>query len=426
MKMTENRWFVFSFAMWMCLVSGAAYSFGSYSHKFKEALSWPQHDIELMGELLNVGMCLGPIIGSLVDTFTARVTFIISLLTCFVGYFVVGILVSAQSSLPPIIYGIFMLSAGFGAGLGYNTALAVAVHNFKDSPYSARVIGLMSSMFGFSATVFSAFFNGFHMSASTSLQFMGITLAGTYLVGALTVKRLAPEMSHYSPLIPKEKISAISKVMNCFKTLFVQSSFWILLACFILGCGGGSMVINNVGHISKTLNNGLEDSDAIVLLVLTLSFCNGAGRVLMGLSDYLAVPRGAGLTLALGVMCLGQLCNAFIATSIPRMYLPVALVGIGYGMIWCIVPTLVSEIFDVDSFGQNFGTFQLGPAIAGVMFNSMAGKLYEMQTVGSEIDCIGQNCFHSSFICAASAAFLGCLLSLLLIRKTSVPHATVR
>lgn len=414
----RSRWLVFSFSLWMCLVSGTAYCFGSYSHKIKDALEWEQHDVELMGELLNVGMCLGPVIGSLVDTLSARITYILALGFTFTGYITVGVLISYHSHLSPVFYGFFMLLAGFGSGIGFNTGLAVTVHNFRGSPYSARVIGFMSSMYGFSATVFSTTFRGFNMSAASSLKFMGATLASSYLIGALTVTRLSHFTPQYSSLAPKKHSSAISKVLQCFKTLFIQYSFWAMFVCFILGTGGGLMVINNIGNISKSLNGGIEDPDSIVLLVLTLSLCNGAGRILMGLSDYLPIPRAGCFTLALGVMCIAQLSSAFIATSIPSLYFAVGLVGLGYGMLWCILPTLVSEMFEVDNFGQNFGTFQLGPAIASVLFNSMAGTLYELHTPLNDRDCIGTDCYRFAFITASAAAFLGGLISLSLVNNS--------
>lgn len=428
-QVLDNRWLVFVISLGVCLCSGTAYCFGSYSQKIKDTLDWPQHHIELMGELLNVGLYLGPVIGAIVDTYSARTTYALSTVCTLAGYFSVGMLVGRHSDLSPVFYGLLMLVAGFGSGVAFNTTMTVSVRNFKDSPYSARVIGLLSSMFGFSATVFSSLFRGFDLSAASSLQLMAVVLALTFILGMVFVKRTGIA---YEPLLGVESPnnvadqaveSSFARVMRCFKTLLIEWSFWVLFVCFTLGAGGGLMMINNVSHIAKSVNGGEEDPDAIVLLVLVLSLFNGAGRILMGLTDYLPLRRGLGFTAALLVMAGAQLYCAVFVTSIASYYVAIAMVGLAYGMLWCILPTLVSELFEVDNFGQNFGTFLLAPAVASLAFNSMAGKFYELQVDVGETDCVGTACYRSAFLAASGAALAGAVLSWSLIRKTSVPHA---
>lgn len=51
--------------------------------------------------------------------------------------------------------------------------------------------------------------------------------------------------------------------------------------------------------------------------------------------------------------------------------------GIAYGMVFSVVPTIVSETFRAEDFGQNWGWMVIAAALASFAFNAAAGTFYD-------------------------------------------------
>lgn len=157
----------------------------------------------------------------------------------------------------------------------------------------------------------------------------------------------------------------------------------------------------------------------MLLCVSILSCANGAGRVLAGLTDKTTMKRGYFLALAMSFMSLFHLLNFILGTQIFPLYFTTAGVGLAYGMVWGITPTICCECFGAENYGQNWGWFLLGPALATLIYNSIAGKIYELHAVEGSTECLGSKCYQGAFLFACVCSILGTVTALILAPRTA-------
>jgi len=273
-------------------VSGTAYIFSVYSTYLKSSRHWNQSQLELVGIMLDAGLYAGPIDGILVDIFSTRFNMIFAAICSGSGYFFITLLHGKGSA---TISAVLMMLAGFGCGLGYTAALATNVKNFRDSERKGTLVSCLVAAFGLSALLFTSIYNlYFDGSVDAFLRFLGIVTFVVYGIGCILCRQVVGSAElEAEPLIgevPKSQ-SAMQIILNVFrviKGLVVDSTFWMLFSVFFLGTGGGLMQINNIGNIVKSLN-GSPDPSIVGNAVMVLSLCNGFGRLIISLSDYVSI-----------------------------------------------------------------------------------------------------------------------------------------
>jgi MFS family permease len=85
------------------------------------------------------------------------------------------------------------------------------------------------------------------------------------------------------------------------------------------------------------------------------------------------------------------------------LYATCFITGMAYGSAFAVSTTIMSSLFGKRFCGTNIGVISIAPAISGIVFGQINGKLYDLQG----INCLGTLCFRNSFIvsgCAALAA----------------------
>lgn len=98
-----------------------------------------------------------------------------------------------------------------------------------------------------------------------------------------------------------------------------------------------------------------------------------------------------------------------------------AAVGYAFGGLWAVFPTLVSLLFGLRNFGQNWGWLVIGSATGGMAFGMTASRIYDAQgkwISGPDgarlLRCYGARCYSWAFLlfsCLLLAAVLAfCLL----------------
>jgi hypothetical protein len=212
----------------------------------------------------------------------------------------------------------------------------------------------------------------------------------------------------------------IKNIYRCIIRVAKLPIFWILFLTFACGSGNGLMYTNNVGNLIESINDKVFDKnylkDFTSQCISIYSVANGLGRILMGFSDYAPFKRGYFVIVALIFMTASQLISAFLINFLSTIRYTSALVGLSYGMVWSITPTLVSEIFGPKEFALIWGWFALAPTLGSVVFNSIAGKVYQSHvTVGKT--CFGSSCYFSSFIYNAIGAVIGALVGAVGIKR---------
>ncbi|GJJ69748.1 hypothetical protein EMPS_02096 [Entomortierella parvispora] len=204
----------------------------------------------------------------------------------------------------------------------------------------------------------------------------------------------------------------------------------MLLLSVLFLSGPSLMYVTNAGNIIRSIYRDHmddpsvppSDEDLIRLQQLQnfhvslISLCSCLGRISVGLmsdvgrrggSKWWGVKRVGFLLYAGLCVWLGQTFGSRVE-SIQDLTSVSVLVGLGYGSVFGVAPTIVSEWFGVSNFGTNWGWISIAPAIGGQVFNLVFGSLYDREAQHEHtLECFGVECFHTSFALGAFSSFVG-------------------
>ncbi|KAI0751758.1 MFS general substrate transporter [Daedaleopsis nitida] len=169
------------------------------------------------------------------------------------------------------------------------------------------------------------------------------------------------------------------------KRLFTTVDFWLLFTISSLLSGTGLMYINNVGAISQALfafnNPDYDDVKAAqwqATQVSTVSIMNCIGRISIGIiADFakgrLRLPRSFCTVLVATMFIISQL-TCYAIDDISNLWKASALLGLAYGGLFGLFPTLVIEWFGLQHFSENWGFVSLSPMLGGNVFSIAFGR----------------------------------------------------
>ncbi|KAL5343178.1 major facilitator superfamily domain-containing protein [Aspergillus crustosus] len=221
------------------------------------------------------------------------------------------------------------------------------------------------------------------------------------------------------------------------RTFLADHTMWWLALGFFLVTGPGEAYLNNLGTIVQTLNS---DSAAIVdahpaglpsTHVTIIALTSTIARLLTGsLSDLFAptttphhlvldqetstpyatpstqkskltLSRLAFLIPSALLLSFGFLLLASpFPTNHPQLtHLTTALVGLGYGSAFSLVPIIISVVWGVENFGTNWGIVAMFPAVGAAMWGLIYSRGYQDAAdssgggYGDDGQCHGWKCF---------------------------------
>lgn len=157
----------------------------------------------------------------------------------------------------------------------------------------------------------------------------------------------------------------------------------------------------------------LEQTDSLASVALfVLSGSNVFGRIVMGiLSDQFCELQL--LQISCIIMAVG-LWISFVYSGALQLLITVGFVSLAFGGAWVLIVPVVSNRFGKTNFGRNYGLIAMGPALSGMIFNTMSAWLYQSQIAQSDSDhsgvCIGPDCYRISYLVTSFAAMLGYFL----------------
>lgn len=222
-------------------------------------------------------------------------------------------------------------------------------------------------------------------------------------------------------------------LLNQETRLFLKDhTMWWLATGFFLITGPGEAYINNLGTIIQTLTPasypfhspppaGLPSTH-----VATIALTSTASRLLTGsLSDVFAppamhhyiyspenpnrqpLPQANGLTFSRLIFllpCTTLLSLGFLLLATPLIlhhpqifHLTSALVGIGYGGAFSLVPIIISVVWGVENFGTNWGIVAIVPAAGAALWGIVYSYGYQNAADegggGGDGQCLGWKCY---------------------------------
>ncbi|KAF7295572.1 NmrA domain-containing protein [Mycena indigotica] len=208
------------------------------------------------------------------------------------------------------------------------------------------------------------------------------------------------------------------------RALWVDPDFWLLFLTLSLLSGTGLMYINNVGSMSQALYakdnaeyDEVEASKWQAAQVSTISIMNFAGRILIGLiSDSIknrfGLPRSYSLLIVSTLFFFSQLLAVQI-TRVEDLWKASVLVGLSYGTIFGLFPTVCIEFFGLSHFSENWGYLSLSPLAGGNLFSIAFGRNLDAHEPGETTTTRAVAAVAATLALTTGACFVAILLSAL-------------
>ncbi|XP_050380662.1 protein NUCLEAR FUSION DEFECTIVE 4-like [Argentina anserina] len=207
-----------------------------------------------------------------------------------------------------------------------------------------------------------------------------------------------------------------------FTEAVIKADFWLLFLVYFVGVGTGVTVLNNLAQIG--IAQGTHDT---TILLSLFSFGNFVGRLGGGVvSEHFVktriIPRTFWMTCTQIVMIFIYLLFASAISG--TLYAATPLLGICYGVQLSIMIPTVSELFGLRHFGifYNFmslanplGAFLFSGLLAGYIYDNEAAKQHgAIHLYGTNVSCLGPECFRLTFFVLAGVCGVGTILSIVL------------
>jgi len=228
------------------------------------------------------------------------------------------------------------------------------------------------------------------------------------------------------------------------RTLLASGDFWLLFALLSLLSGTGLMYINNVGLISQALfakgnpnYDEIESAKWQAMQVSIISIANCLGRIFAGLgADAVKNRLGRPRSYCLCVVAILFILSQLIATKVDEvenLWFASATLGLAYGGIFGLFPTIIIEWFGLGHFSENWGYVAVAPMIGGNLFSLAFGDnidKHASQPASSDSpisgradlpsgqQCFdGRDCYVSSLYLTIFACSVALVLSVYAARK---------
>lgn len=121
------------------------------------------------------------------------------------------------------------------------------------------------------------------------------------------------------------------------------------------------------------------------------------------------------------VAAMVPMATAFFLLMINRsnlmLHLSTAIIGFSTGVITAISVSTTTELFGAKNFGVNHNIVVINIPLGSFIFGGIAALLYRKEGDGHG-RCLGQQCYHMTFIIWGSLCSLGAVLALILHLRT--------
>ncbi|KAK7404793.1 hypothetical protein VNO78_05752 [Psophocarpus tetragonolobus] len=249
-----------------------------------------------------------------------------------------------------------------------------------------------------------------------------------------------------SPSLPPNEEKTEDTKISCFSNIFnkpergkdhtilqalLSVDMLLLLISSISGYGTNVTVMDNLGQISTSLGYTGNIAKSFVSLV---SIWNFFGRVFSGfISEILLqkykVPHPLLLTCSHFVTCIG--CLLIIFPTPGSIYFASVIIGFSFGAILPTCYSITSEIFGLKYFStlQNC-VFMVIPLASYVLNVKVTGFFYDREAknqlkksgkehvMGTELTCIGTECYRLPLIIMTFISFVAGVSSLIFAMRT--------
>ena len=314
----------------------------------------------------------GPIGGWLQRRWSASMIMTIAGVGFGLGWFLTGF-----ASSIPVLYVTFGILVGVCDGVAYNLSLAVCTRWYPDKRGFANGIALaiMAIYPLFTAPIANMLIEQFNVSLCFNI--VGIFCIVCFIILARVLKLPAADYKPEGWEPPVEVVE--SKVKSYTSPEMLKTPFfWVMLLFFgMVGCTGVTMLstVSLIGQTQAGMDAGMG-----ALMVGIFGIANAIGRVGLGaISDRFG--RFQTMFAAVAVTAVIHLFLYSSANTPMVFIIESCVLGICFGGIMAIMPSLNADAFGPGNMGQNYGFMFIGYTLASFIGPQVAANA--LATTGS-------------------------------------------
>ncbi|KAF8522205.1 MFS general substrate transporter [Hysterangium stoloniferum] len=365
---------------------------------------------------------------------------------------------------------LFYFLVGLGTVTSYFSSLFSASKNFPRN--SGLAAGTTMALFGLSPLILSIFASAWFtrpqggLNVGSYTAFLAILTGVIHIIGAINLRVEPPLEDTFTDSTfnahthnqddsedPPETMPLLSrpvavKTYGRIWDVLRDYDFWILAATTLLAIGSCEMVIANIGTIAMTLPaqksvsriptafNTLSGTSAVTTQVQLLSLFNTLSRIITGpMADFISpvasylpsgllmlppqhkISRVVFLFGAIALMVLSFLWMIFGVTNQQQIWIFSVGIGIAYGSIFTVLPSLVASIWGTATLARNFGLITYSPFIGTSIFSYLYAFVASAAVETQDKDgysagaCVGKRCWRLTFIICAASGLVATSLS---------------
>jgi oxalate/formate antiporter len=395
-----NRWFQLVIGV-ICMISVASpqYVWALFTKPYMAKLDATLAEVQVVFSIVVGLQCfLAPLNGFLVERFGAR-----RLLTT--GAVLVGAswILGARAQSLASLYLTYGLLAGLGTGIVYIGVVGLMVKWFPDRRGLAAGIAAAGYGMGASITTFPIAHGLATMGLENTLTTYGFAFGAIGLCAAFALRN--PPADGRLPAGANSTAAAAKDVPP--SRMLREPVFWLMFAMMTLMSTSGLMVVSQMGAFAKDF--GITEATvfgvAALPLALTLDrLTNGLTRPFFGwVSDRIGRENTMLIAFALEGVAMSVW---YVYRADPLLFVLLSgLVFFGWGEIFSLFPSTLTDTFGPKHASTNYGFLYAGAGIGAILGGPLAALLF--QATGG---------WTTVFMTAIAANFLTAFLAIAVLK----------
>ena len=366
-----NRWLQLAIGV-VCMISIASpqYVWALFTKPYMARLDASLAQVQVVFSIVVGLQCfLAPLNGFLVERFGTR-----RLLTT--GAVLVGAswILGARAQSLAALYLTYGLFAGLGTGIVYIGVVGLMVKWFPDRRGLAAGIAAAGYGMGASLTTFPIAHGLATMGFEQTLTTYGFVFGAVGLVAALAL-RTPPSDYRAGPVATVQAVSRDVPPSRMLK----EPVFWLMFAMMTMMATSGLMVVSQMGAFAKDF--GITEATvfgmAALPLALTLDrLTNGLTRPFFGwISDRIGRENTMLIAFALEGVAMSVW---YVYREDPMLFVLLSgLVFFGWGEIFSLFPSTLTDTFGPKHASTNYGFLYAGAGVGAVLGGPFAALLFQ-------------------------------------------------
>jgi len=388
-----NRWLVLVSGVLINLCIGAAYAWSVYQKPLIAMFKWSTIEASLA---FTINLSIVPlamiVAGKIQDQKGPKIV-----IFCGGIIFSLGIIGAGFTSSLTSLYATYGVLGGIGIGVIYACTVANTVKFFPDKRGLAS--GLVVGGFGSGAVVLaplsSALIEAY--GVLTTFKVLGIVYLVVISICTLLVKTAPAGYKPAGWTPPPPTAQTIVGQDKNWREMLADPTFYVLWGIYTMATVSGLMIIGHASPIGQEVIKLSPQTAAMAVGLLALS--NTGGRVFWGgISD--KIGRYNAVMCMFVITGLMMFALTQVTTFVPFVVV-LMLIGLCYGGIMGIFPSITADAFGAKNLGMNYG----------IIFTAFGVAAFVGPRLASHFKVMNNGDYTQAFLISASLSIAGIILT---------------